>query len=131
MENRLQEPVFIHPESCGLQSAALRTPGPGAASLASSRSLRKLSAAETHLMEFLSSQAWYHGSPHKLDILRKGSTITQKRELDPQTTMAPGDDWLTTRELHVQLLCPTEVKSSEQLTDEEYTELQKRLVEKG
>jgi hypothetical protein len=27
----------------------------------------------------------------------------------PRTTMAPGDEWLTTRELRVQLLSPTEL----------------------
>ncbi len=32
-------------------------------------------------MEFDPCQAWYHGSPNKLSVLRKGSTITQKREL--------------------------------------------------
>lgn len=32
-------------------------------------------------MEFDPCQAWYHGSPHKLSILRSGSTITQNPAL--------------------------------------------------
>lgn len=32
-------------------------------------------------MEFSPHQTWYHGSPLQLHILRKASTITQKREL--------------------------------------------------
>jgi hypothetical protein len=122
-------------------------------------------------MEFNPNQTWYHGSPLKLTILRKASTITQKRELArifshkptlvsvadngqikhdgtmpgylyiivdkvqpkdvvsyPHTTMGVGDEWLTTRELHLQLLCPTDLVSSEQLTDDEYAALQERLV---
>jgi hypothetical protein len=37
----------------------------------------------------------------------------------PRTTMGPGDEWLTTRELHVELLCLTEVMQEERLTDTE------------
>jgi len=47
----------------------------------------------------------------------------------PRTAMAPGDEWLTTRELRVQLLCPTELVLEEQLTDVELALLQERLVE--
>jgi hypothetical protein len=32
-------------------------------------------------MEWDYNKAWYHGSPLELKILRKGSTITQDREL--------------------------------------------------
>jgi hypothetical protein len=49
----------------------------------------------------------------------------------PRTTMAPGDEWLTTRELHLRLLCPTEPAPEERLTDEEKTVLRRRLVEQG
>jgi hypothetical protein len=37
----------------------------------------------------------------------------------PHTTMSPGDEWLTTRELRLRLLCSTEPMPEEQLTDEE------------
>ncbi len=37
----------------------------------------------------------------------------------PRTTMAPGDEWLTTREIHLQLMCSTEPVPEEQLADEE------------
>jgi hypothetical protein len=49
----------------------------------------------------------------------------------PRTTMGAGDEWLTTRELQLKLLCPTIPVSSEQLTDQEYATLLKRLPEKG
>ena len=45
----------------------------------------------------------------------------------PRTTMAPGDEWVTTRELRAQLLCPTELVPEEQLTDAELAVLQERL----
>ena len=32
-------------------------------------------------MDFDPTQPWYHGSPFELKTIRKGSTITQKREL--------------------------------------------------
>lgn len=51
--------------------------------------------------------------------------------LHPHTTMGAGDEWLTTRELRLQLLCTSELVSSEQLTDVEYAMLQERLVKKG
>ena len=124
-------------------------------------------------MEFDPAQAWYHGSPLQLTVLRKDSTITQKRQLaqifshkptlvtvsddgqvkhngalpgylylivdkiqpddvapHPHTSMMPGDEWLTTRELRLQLLCSTVPAPGEQLTDEEYSALLERLVEK-
>jgi hypothetical protein len=43
----------------------------------------------------------------------------------PHTSMTPGDEWLTTRELRLQFLCSTEPIRAEQLTDEEYAELWK------
>ncbi len=47
----------------------------------------------------------------------------------PHTTMAAGEEWLTTRELRVQLIGPTEIMSGEQLTDNDYTALIERLNE--
>ena len=125
-------------------------------------------------MELDPRQAWYHGSPLELTVLRAGSTITQKRELarvfshkpalveiaddgqsrhngslpgflyaiaeevrpqdvvaHPRTTMEAGDEWLTTRELHLRLLCVTQVVASECLTDEDVAELMKRATEMG
>jgi hypothetical protein len=133
----------------------------------------KASNKRSHL-GFDPNQSWYHGSPLELTVLRKESTITQKRELarifshkpiivsvsdngqvkhngtmpgylyviadkvqpedvipHPHTTMEPGDEWLTTRELHLRLLCITKPVSSEQLTDEEYAALLERLNKKG
>jgi len=49
----------------------------------------------------------------------------------PRTTMAPGDEWLTTRELRLRLLCSTVPAPEEQLTDEECAILQGRLAEQG
>jgi hypothetical protein len=49
----------------------------------------------------------------------------------PRTTMASGDEWLTTRELCLRLLCSTEPAPEEQLTDEEWAALQRRLAEQG
>ena len=45
----------------------------------------------------------------------------------PRTTMVEGDEWLTTRELRLQLLHTTEPLTEELLTDEELTVLQQRL----
>ena len=47
----------------------------------------------------------------------------------PETTMSPGDEWLTTRELSVALVCLTELVPQEQLTQAELIALQKRLKE--
>jgi hypothetical protein len=47
----------------------------------------------------------------------------------PQTTMSDGDEWLTTCELHLQLLCTTDVISAEQLTDDDYAMLRDKLSE--
>ena len=45
----------------------------------------------------------------------------------PRTTMRPGDEWLTTRELRLELIGPTVPVPEELLTDEEIAELQARL----
>lgn len=106
------------------------------------------------------SSIWYHGSPHRLDILRAGSTITQDRELarifshkppivtvlddgslrhtgtrpgflhrvelesdasallpHPGSSMEPGAEWLTLRNLPLRLLEETVVREEEWLTD--------------
>lgn len=46
----------------------------------------------------------------------------------PHTTMAPGDEWLTRRELRLRLLGPVEVMPVEQLSDAELQVLQERLA---
>jgi len=117
---------------------------------------------------------WYHGSPLELTTIRKGSTITQERDLarvfshkpplvsidddgsikhtgrqpgylyvvaedvapddvmpHPRTTMRPGDEWLTTREMRVELICPTVPVPEELLSDQELTDLRERLREQG
>jgi hypothetical protein len=45
----------------------------------------------------------------------------------PRTTMAPGDEWLTTRELRLRLLGATEPVAEELLTEVELEELYGRL----
>src|ERR687886_2917048 len=42
----------------------------------------------------------------------------------PETTMAPGQEWLTTRVLRVQLIGPTQIVADELLTADEIEELQ-------
>jgi hypothetical protein len=122
-------------------------------------------------MELDPHQAWYHGSPFQLTVLRQGSTITQKRDLarisshkpsvvqvddngqvkhngtrpgflyiiaedvqpddvvlHPRTTMEPGDEWLTTSELALQLIGPTEIVANEQFTEAELAELLDRAA---
>jgi hypothetical protein len=49
----------------------------------------------------------------------------------PRTAMAPGDEWLTTRELRLRLLCSTKPAPEEQLTDEELAALQRLMAEQG
>jgi hypothetical protein len=116
------------------------------------------------------SGAWYHGSPLMLTILRRGSTITQNRDLarafshkptilvitdegriqhsgtmpgflyqidqeirpgdvepHPRTTMDPGLEWLTTRDLSLSLIGPAELTDSERLTEDEIDALRKRM----
>ena len=41
----------------------------------------------------------------------------------PHTTMSPGDEWLTTREVRVRLLCPTKPAPEEGLTNTELARL--------
>jgi len=60
------------------------------------------------------------------DEIRPGDLVPH-----PGTTMAPGDEWLTTRELRLRLLGPTEPAPEEQLTDRECASLASRLAEKG
>lgn len=45
----------------------------------------------------------------------------------PRTSMAPGDEWLTNRELRVQLLHPATPLPEEQLTDADIALLQEHL----
>ena len=45
----------------------------------------------------------------------------------PRSSMEPGKEWLTTRELAVELIGPTEVVDAERLTAEEIDELHRRL----
>jgi len=116
------------------------------------------------------SRPWYHGSPLKLKTLRKGSTITQDRDLarvfshkptlvsisesgikhdgketgflyqtsenikgndvypHPHSSMQEGKEWLTTRELRVELLGATKILEEERLTEEEIAKL-KKIIE--
>ncbi len=125
-------------------------------------------------MDFDPTQPWYHGSPFELRTIRKGSTITQQRELarvfshkppmvcieddgrikhngtqsgylyviaeevrsgdvdpHPRTTMRPGDEWLTTRELRVRFLGSTVPRPDELLTEADIAELRNRSSELG
>lgn len=61
-------------------------------------------------------------------------TVTEGIEADdviphPHTTMPPGDEWLTTRELRVQLLHQTEIIPQERFTDMELPVLQEHPSE--
>jgi len=113
------------------------------------------------------SKPWYHGSPFRLTVLRKGSTVTQDRDLarifsykpamvsisgrtikhdgttpgllyrvaeaicledlcpHPRSSMEEGKEWLTSRELRVELIGPTHIVEEEKLTEEELRELRK------
>ena len=116
------------------------------------------------------SEAWYHGSPLKLAMLRAGSTITHDRELarvfshkppivsmaddgalqhtgtlpgylyrvddpvgpedvypHPHSSMSPGKEWLTRRELRLALIGPTEVRDEERLSEKQVAELRQRM----
>ena len=44
----------------------------------------------------------------------------------PQTTMGPGLEWLTRRELGLELIGPIEVADAERLTEDEIAELRRR-----
>ncbi|OQB40248.1 MAG: hypothetical protein BWY06_01272 [Candidatus Latescibacteria bacterium ADurb.Bin168] len=120
--------------------------------------------------DFASIASWYHGSPLRLTVLRKGSTITPDRDLarvfshrpalvsiktgtrgfikhngeepgflyavevagdvditpPPSTTMEPGDEWITTRDLPLHLIEPTVVREGERLNEAEVAELKAR-----
>jgi len=120
------------------------------------------------LVDWDHSRPWYHGSPLKLKVLRKRSTITQDRDLarifshkptivsisdrgmkhdgsipgflyqiaeeirqrdiypHPRSAMEEGKEWLTARELRVELIGLTQVAEEEKLTDEELERLRKR-----
>jgi hypothetical protein len=122
---------------------------------------------------------WYHGSPNKFLILRKGSSITQDRNLarafshnpkhvsisvrinisddgsrrvsrkikhdgkvagylyriaesvgpedicpNPNSSLEPGEELLTKRDLKVELLSPTKIVDEERLTEEVISELE-------
>jgi hypothetical protein len=116
------------------------------------------------------SDAWYHGSPLELTILRRGSTVTQSRNLarafshkptilsitdeghiqhngtapgflyqideairpgdvepHPRTTMDPGLEWLTTRDLRLTLIEPVELSDGEMLTADDIAALRQRM----
>ncbi|MGQ9553678.1 MAG: hypothetical protein ACUVWR_06170 [Anaerolineae bacterium] len=47
--------------------------------------------------------------------------------LHPRSSMPAGEEWLTARELRVELLGPTQVTADEILAEEEEAELRKRL----
>jgi hypothetical protein len=49
----------------------------------------------------------------------------------PQTTMSDGDEWLTTRELHLELICTVDPVSTEQLSEDDYKMLQDKLSRQG
>jgi|SaaInl4_150m_RNA_FD_contig_31_1477428_length_834_multi_3_in_0_out_0_2 hypothetical protein len=44
----------------------------------------------------------------------------------PRTTMEPGAEWLTTRNLKLRLVCPTDLLQDELLSEEELRELRER-----
>ena len=119
------------------------------------------------------AKTWYHGSPFKLTTLRKGSTITQDRNIarvfshrptlvsisvhvgisgeevkhdgitpgflyriaqnikpadifpHPNSSMEEGKEWLTNRELRVELIGPTQIVNEERLTEEEILQLKR------
>lgn len=124
------------------------------------------------------SKPWYHGSPFKLTVLRRGSTITQDCDLarifshkptivsisvhksvsddgveqitedikhdgrtsgflyliaediqpsdiypHPRSSMEEGKEWVTARELRVELIGTTRIVEQERLTEEEIVRL--------
>ncbi len=115
-------------------------------------------------------RVWYHGSPHRLTVLRAGSTVTPDAQLarvfshkptlvsigddgtirhdgsapgylyrvaevvrradlcpHPCSTMGQGMEWLTTRDLALELIGPTQVLETERLTAGEIAELRRQL----
>jgi len=125
------------------------------------------------LLDWDHSKPWYHGSPLKLKVLRKGSTITQDRDLarifshkptivsisdrgmkhdgstpgflyqiaeeiregdiypHPRSSMEEGKEWLTARELRVELIDLTQVAEEEKLLDKELERLRKLARSEG
>lgn len=132
------------------------------------------------------TKTWYHGSPFKLTTLRKGSTITQDRNIarvfshrpthvsisvhvgisdegvkhvsqkikhdgrmpgllyriaenikpedifpHPHSSMEEDKEWLTNRELRVELIGPTQVVDDERLTEEEIMQLKRKEAKSG
>ncbi len=132
------------------------------------------------------AKTWYHGSPFKLTTLRKGSTITQDRNIarvfshrptlvsisvhvdisdegtehvsqkikhdgkmsgllyriaenirpedvfpHPRSSMDEGKEWLTNRELRVELIGPTQIVDEERLTEEEILQLKRKATKGG
>ncbi len=116
---------------------------------------------------------WFHGSPQRFSILRKGSTITQEEELarvfsheptlvnvsdngiikhdgkksgflyritedifpedvqsHPQSTMQPGKEWITTKDLQVEQVGVTFITPKEILTSKEIAKLKEKLKTK-
>ncbi len=49
----------------------------------------------------------------------------------PRSSMAPGKEWLTRRELHVELIGPVQVRDEERLTEEDLQEIRARLGSPG
>ncbi len=49
-------------------------------------------------------------------------------EAHPRTTMGPGDEWLTHRELRVRLLGVVEPQAEERLTSDELADLKRRIA---
>jgi quercetin dioxygenase-like cupin family protein len=117
------------------------------------------------------SETWYHGSPYRLSVLSKGSTITRDRHLaevfshkppivsleddgairhngtaagylyrvidpvaeedvypHPRSSMPPGKEWLTRRELRVEFIGPVPVREEEQLSEQDLQEIRARLA---
>jgi esterase/lipase len=116
---------------------------------------------------------WFHGSPQRLSVLRKGSTITQDEELarvfsheptlvsvsdkgtikhdgkksgflyrvtedvfsedvqpHPRSTMQPGKEWVTTKDLQVEQVGVTFITPKEILTNKEIAKLKEKLKTK-
>ncbi len=62
------------------------------------------------------------GYLYRVEGVRPGDVIPH-----PQTSMQPGEEWLTTRELLLVLLEPTTVVAEELLTEEELSALMGRM----
>jgi len=115
------------------------------------------------------SKPWFHGSPLRFKVLRKGSTVTQDRELaevfshepsivsisengikhdgrkpgflyriaedimpgdvqpHPRSSLPEGKEWITTRDLKVELIGLTVISEDELLTEEEMASLKKKF----